>query len=310
MHYRRIRVHGSLELPERPQPICSIEGCETEVKSRGWCLKHYKRWRATGTPHGIRTGQCAECGGLAKAGKRGAIPKVCDRCKSVRCRTCDGPVSTVWRSGPKSGYVRSGYYCSEECMPRCSAEGCSKPARKRGWCVGHYSKGAYRSSQLVAATPSVAITASAGPSRECKRCEQQYAIKAYDTTSIYCPPCRLPARRERQEAYDKANADRLREMAKAWRQKNPDRTRRYKQRRRSAGYVATADFTPEEIFERDRWKCRHCKHEIDPAARFPDPKSASIDHFIPLSIGGWHAKENVQTLCLRCNQSKGNRYVG
>ncbi|MBB5748585.1 HNH endonuclease signature motif containing protein [Micrococcus sp. TA1] len=33
---------------------CSIEGCSEpiKVKSRGWCNKHYKRWRAYGTPEG------------------------------------------------------------------------------------------------------------------------------------------------------------------------------------------------------------------------------------------------------------------
>lgn len=29
---------------------CSIEGCESEVKSWGWCNKHYVRWRKHGDP--------------------------------------------------------------------------------------------------------------------------------------------------------------------------------------------------------------------------------------------------------------------
>lgn len=28
--------------------ICSIEGCEKQVSSRGWCEKHYYRWRRHG----------------------------------------------------------------------------------------------------------------------------------------------------------------------------------------------------------------------------------------------------------------------
>lgn len=30
--------------------ICSIEGCDHLEKARGWCSKHYERWRTFGTP--------------------------------------------------------------------------------------------------------------------------------------------------------------------------------------------------------------------------------------------------------------------
>lgn len=33
-------------------PHCSIDGCERRVYARGWCEKHYKRWRKHGSPMG------------------------------------------------------------------------------------------------------------------------------------------------------------------------------------------------------------------------------------------------------------------
>jgi hypothetical protein len=31
-------------------PTCAIEGCDKEVLARGWCSKHYYRWRRSGDP--------------------------------------------------------------------------------------------------------------------------------------------------------------------------------------------------------------------------------------------------------------------
>lgn len=31
-------------------PECSVEGCESPSRARGWCPKHWKRWKAHGDP--------------------------------------------------------------------------------------------------------------------------------------------------------------------------------------------------------------------------------------------------------------------
>lgn len=37
-----------------PKRICSVDGCQTASRARGWCIKHYDRWRAHGTTDLVR----------------------------------------------------------------------------------------------------------------------------------------------------------------------------------------------------------------------------------------------------------------
>lgn len=50
-----------------------------------------------------------------------------------------------------------------------------------------------------------------------------------------------------------------------------------------------------EVFKRDGYACQTCGSEVD----------LCVDHIIPLSLGGSDLDENLQTLCRRCNSSKG-----
>lgn len=68
------------------------------------------------------------------------------------------------------------------------------------------------------------------------------------------------------------------------------------------------------LIERDGGRCRlpHClmpTRKVDPiGAR--TPAKPSIDHVIPLSLGGEHELHNVQLAHYRCNLSKNNRASG
>lgn len=61
------------------------------------------------------------------------------------------------------------------------------------------------------------------------------------------------------------------------------------------------------VFERDGWVCGLCGGKVDPELRHPDPLSASLDHVLPLALGGLHEWGNVQCSHLRCNTAKGAR---
>lgn len=72
----------------------------------------------------------------------------------------------------------------------------------------------------------------------------------------------------------------------------------------------TNGLVPELVFERDGWRCGLCHKKVDHRLRYPHPKSASVDHIVPLSQGGTHTYANVHCAHLRCNLIKHNRGGG
>lgn len=66
-------------------------------------------------------------------------------------------------------------------------------------------------------------------------------------------------------------------------------------------------FSSKEIFERDDWRCGICEHTVDSKLRYPHPRSASLDHVIPLSKGGGHTRANTRCSHLECNVRRGNQ---
>lgn len=59
------------------------------------------------------------------------------------------------------------------------------------------------------------------------------------------------------------------------------------------------------VAERDGWTCGLCAGLVVRSIKYPDPSSGSIDHIVPLALGGGDSFENVQLAHLGCNWSKG-----
>lgn len=85
--------------------------------------------------------------------------------------------------------------------------------------------------------------------------------------------------------------------------------RRKTQKRRAqlAGDLDAQAIDRDDIGERDGWRCGLCRRSVDRSLAYPDPKSASLDHIVPLSLGGLHVLTNVQIAHLECNVAKNNR---
>lgn len=108
--------------------------------------------------------------------------------------------------------------------------------------------------------------------------------------------------------YAEANPGIMAARARSWRERNPDHVRMHGAMRRARLATARVEaFSPREVFERDGWVCGICKDPIDPTLAYPEVMSASLDHIIPLSRGGFHERLNCQAAHLQCNVRKGAR---
>jgi len=61
----------------------------------------------------------------------------------------------------------------------------------------------------------------------------------------------------------------------------------------------------EKIKSRDNYTCQYCSLSV----KDENNLLLEIDHVIPLSKGGITSEENLQTLCWRCNRSKGSKVI-
>jgi len=101
---------------------------------------------------------------------------------------------------------------------------------------------------------------------KCKKCGKQFINKYGEKRRIYC-----------SDKCSKAHSKKL-------------RSKKFKAK----------------VFERDGWICQICGEKINKTYYYPHPKSASVDHIIPVSLGGPDELYNMQAAHLICNIMKGN----
>ena len=61
----------------------------------------------------------------------------------------------------------------------------------------------------------------------------------------------------------------------------------------------------DSVKSRDNYTCRYCGNSthIEPNLLL------EVDHIVPVAKGGCTVEENLQTLCWKCNRSKGSKIV-
>jgi hypothetical protein len=277
-------------MPRRPDVPCSICG---ELM-----------WRATTSlPPGKAT--CRPCR-RANPRTKVKVPKV-ERVQA--CIRCGVQIPTG------SGYMR--LYCTEECRRGRTCEVCGKGyttqyklqrtcSRACGWKIRERPEPKLKVTLIKYGCCIVCR----GPITSRGKSVVKYCIKhtGYQPTSgprtVLCVDCGssfqvviLPSGRPRKRC------EACRPRAK--------RALKSKQGARRRSLVAVAErVDPLYVFSRDGWRCGICHKLVAKDKKVPHPKAPTLDHIVPLALGGDHTAANLQCAHFICNSSKGARRAG
>ena len=141
------------------------------------------------------------------------------------------------------------------------------------------------------------VRTSRWPKRVCDDCK----VKPHEQRPGYgiCQGCGGPRPTTRGRRFCESCSDQL---AKA-------RNRRKNVKRRAARMRGAAieleRYTTQEIAERDNWTCHLCKRKVT-KRQLPvgHPRSATIDHLVPVSAGGDDVRANVALAHWSCNAAR------
>lgn len=172
----------------------------------------------------------------------------------------------------------------------CEVPACGKPHRSRGLCVKHYNK-------VYAETHKEEKVAYDKAYNEAHKEEHAPRMKAYreahkEEISVW--------QKSYREAHKEERAARMKgEIAVL-----SNRAGQARRKARKLSNVAEA-YEYLDIFVRDDWTCQVCFYPIDPELKYPNPGFGTIDHVVPLVLGGSDTEDNVTAAHLVCNQRKG-----
>ena len=259
-------------------PACSVEGCGKKVIARGWCSAHWCRWRRHGDPD------------------EGRQP-LGDKCSVDWCDR-----------RPRSRHASGGEFCAMHYLQlhqkgeildpqpglepdrKCCVEGCAGGVRspRAKYCEMHYAR-QRRGRQLI---------------RTCVVCHAECQGKS-------------PSGMDRRVCSDECEAERLKTRLRATYSRvmatseGRDRLRQNYSRRRALKLSAfVEDVRWSEVMERGKWVCHLCGDNIPKDAKYPNPKFGTVDHVLPLSMGGQHSYANCKPAHLTCNCRKGAKPLG
>lgn len=141
--------------------------------------------------------------------------------------------------------------------------------------------------------------------KTCRKCGEAKDFSEFnkrksskDGLYSYCRLCSNAANRDAIRVWKVANPDKLRGYTLNARAENPHRDQAYSANTRARKLGVTGTISANEwkqILDGANGVCPACERSV----------SLSLDHIVPFAMGGSNVVENIQAICLDCNQSKG-----
>lgn len=113
--------------------------------------------------------------------------------------------------------------------------------------------------------------------KKCRVCDNKAGFYKH-----YCKPC---LRKKKRDTHD----------------------HNHRQRCRRHGSEYHSGVTLQVIIARDGMECHYCKRETVRWNGHYDPQMTTLDHVIPISLGGGHTMQNAVIACSECNTRKSNK---
>lgn len=180
-------------------------------------------------------------------------------------------------------------YCSRECKLRSDAQ-------RGGW--ERHGDGPFKC--VVCKVTFTKKRTSGRPPKTCgDECARKWAVRRSVRWQKANPGKVKGYRKSTWARYYAANREAQIARAVDYWRRNPEkkRARDAKRYALTRGASDAESFTLDEIFERDSGVCHLCHKRV--------PRSkATMDHLIPVSLGGPHTRANVSLACRSCNSSK------
>ena len=308
--------------------VCEVADCPNQVRARGYCVQHYAQMRRSGalrTLSELNSGPCT----IAGCSKPAARKQLCNAHYTRILRHGDPEVLKISRRPPDGmctipdcdrdwlsrGYCKSHYerfmkygdpLGSAPKPQGCSVPGCDRPHKGRGYCSSHLRR------LKIYGDPEGTPPAWEPYACKVEGCtDERYALDLCSSHYVifkkYGDPTAVP-QRGKKTLLTRPNIN----CETCGQSFSPGTSphRRFCSRgcrpgKRSSTYRGRLVVL--RLAERDGWHCKLCDEEVDKSLHFPHPLSGSIDHVVPVSLGGSDEFANLQLSHRRCNIMKGNR---
>lgn len=145
--------------------------------------------------------------------------------------------------------------------------------------------------------------------KECLHCKKLFKNDKFHPNVKTC------SKKCSNAIYKKENKEKLIKKSILWNKENKDllkiyQINYYKKHKEKVLIKKRARLTAKITYSQWESLCKNTYYLCVQCLEKFDVKDLTIDHIIPVSLGGTNEIKNLQPMCMPCNRLKGNRWIG